>query len=179
MFNRFKRMPHSAIAAVVVALLAIPISIVAASPGHIWHSSHIRVSTTPTVAQAGSGIPWYSDNGTDIVEDTGNTQILTAPLAGLVAGSPVQIIAGTTGKKIRILGVNLTNSIANGTVQFQDETAVTPVKYSGVYTFAANGQLVLAPNKMGYMDFASGVPVDIAITGSVNVVGGTVTYCLH
>jgi len=179
MFNRLKSMSRPAIAIAALALLAIPISFVAASPGHLFRS-HIRaVSTTPTVSTTGSGIPWYADNGTDIIEDTGNTQILTAPLAGLVGGSPVQIIAPVTGKKIRILGVNLTNSIANGTVQFQDETAVTPVKYSGVYTFAANGQLVLNPNKLGYMDFASGAAVDIAITGSSNVIGGTVTYCLH
>lgn len=135
-------------------------------------------TVTPTMDKSGGNYPINADNGNDIYLDTGPTQVLTAPIAGLVAGSPVQILAGTTGKKVRIHSLFLTSSIANGTVQFQDETG-SPVKYSGVLTFAANGQLILPHNKFGWMDFAAGAAVDIAITGSSNVVGGSMTYSLH
>lgn len=134
-------------------------------------------SAPPTGAGGGTTFPLGSDNGTDFWDATGLTQVLTAPIAGLVANSPVQVIAGTAGKKIKVLGIVLFSSIANSTVQFQDE-AGSPNKLTGVLTFPANGTIVFPPTKFGWITTLAGAALDIAITGSSNVVGGSIIYVL-
>lgn len=133
--------------------------------------------SAPATNVGGPNFPQGCDNGTDIWEDSGVTTVLTAPLAGLVAGSPVRVIAATTGKKIRVIGFDFTAS-AVGSVQFQDE-AGTPNLLSGVYTTTLGGSIVRAPNKYGYMDTLAGAALDIAIVGTSQVIGGTIQYCLH
>jgi len=160
-----------------MALMAVGlIGVAFALPGHMQRPASARYAAPP-MSSVGSGYPINADNGTDIYEDSGPVTIVTTPLIGTTSGSPVQQIAAVAGKKIRVLGFNLTSSAA-GSVQFQDE-AGGPNKLSGVYTLAANGSLVINPNKMGCIDTASGAALDIAVTGSSNTVGGTITYCYH
>ena len=134
--------------------------------------------TGATVGTTTTGYPIGAVNGTDIWESNGPTTILSAPLIATTGASPQSQIAATTGKQIIVLAIDLTSSISLSTVQFQDE-AGTPNKLSGVYTFPVDGPLILPFNPGGYIRTLTGAALDIATTGTSNVVGGTITYCLN
>lgn len=132
----------------------------------------------PPANFGGTAYPFGARNGTDIFADTGATTALTASIIGTTAGSPNVIIAAVAGKKIRVVAFHLVNTVASGAIQFQD-TAGTPILLTGVYTLAANQALILGLNELGHFDTNVGVGINMTVTGTSNVVGGTITYYLH
>ncbi len=132
------------------------------------------LAAAPPVNVGNPPIPWYAPNSSDIVGANGPTTIATASLAGLVAGSPVTVIAAVTGKQIVVIGYDVSSSIANSTVTFQD-AAGTPNVYDGA-TFAANGEVIVQRSAIPVFITVVSAKLNIAITGTSDVVAGSITY---
>jgi|ERR1019366_1245475 hypothetical protein len=123
-----------------------------------------------------TGQLYQEAEGSVIHEDTGNVPYLFAPLTQSVTASTV-VVAGVTGKKIRVLGVVLTVLTAGQTVTFQTQTG--PVALTGAMTFAANEALALLPPvPHGLFETLSGDGLFLAL-GGATLVSGFLIYCLH
>lgn len=107
-------------------------------------------------------------------EDTGNVSFLYAPISQAVTASTV-VIAGTAGKKIRVLKLTITAVTAGQTVTFQSQTG--PTALTGPLQFPANGQL----NDSyvgGLFETAVGDGLYLALGGATQV-SGYIVYVLH
>ena len=131
---------------------------------------------TPNAVTDGSAIyPYNADNGSDFWGANGPTTVSIAPIIATTGGSPNTILAGTSGKKIVVVALFVVNAVA-GTVQLQDSAATN---LSGVLTLAANQSLILPPNKYGYFTTTvSGNGLQLVVTGTSNIVGGSFAYYL-
>lgn len=135
------------------------------------------LKVAPPVNVGNNPYPTGAVNGADIWGTNGATVYKTASLAGLVANTPVNVIAATTGKQIVVVGYNVSSNVAGSTVVFQDETG-TPVVYDGC-TFAANDHIQVWRGGAPIIITAAGAALDIAITGTSDVVKGSITYYLQ
>ncbi len=114
--------------------------------------------------------------GSVIHENTGNVPYMFAPFSQNVTASTV-VIAGVTGKQIRVLGIVLTALTAGQVVTFQTQTG--PTALTGGMQFLANGQLIVLPNlPSGLFDTNMGDGLYATLGGATNV-GGFIIYCLH
>lgn len=148
--------------------------------------SHKTIRVAPAAQGTGSGAsvgtttsayPIGAFNSSDIWGANGATTYRTASLAGLVANTPVNVIAATTGKQIVVVGYNLSSNVAGSTVVFQDE-AGSPAILDGC-TFAANDHIQVSRGGAPIFTTVSGAALDIAITGTSDVVKGSITYYLQ
>jgi len=198
-----RRTSAAALFAAALALLALPVGAMAAGHGRHQrhhhqsrpHAGQIR-SITPSVAipfnwlstplaaqpadirfapaeQGTITYPTHALNSSDIWGD-GPQTLLTASLAGLVANTPVNVIAAQTGKKIVVVGYNVSSNVAGSTVVFQDH-AGSPNIFDGC-TFAANDHIQVWRGGTPIFITATSAQLDIAITGSSDVVKGSITY---
>jgi hypothetical protein len=156
--------------------MGVPVSLYAQA-GDILGPTYLMPA--PPAVQNPVPYPYGAPNGEQVWIDSANgpQNVLVAPLIATTAGTPTKQISATTGKKIRVLGIVLSN-LAAGSAQFQDE-AGSPNLLSGVFSVAANSTLILPFTPTGYIDTAAGAALDIATTGTSNVQGGFIIYCLH
>jgi hypothetical protein len=109
---------------------------------------------------------------TDSVDSIGfPTEVKTVPINIAPGGaSATAIVAGVTGKKIRILAMVIgTDTI--GTLRFQDD-ASSPTVLSGDIPVLADSPLVLEFNEgMHWGETAAGDDLDILPSGAMNIDG--------
>lgn len=168
---KVRELKTSAIVAIVLAL-GTAVGVAVGAPGGLLH--HV-IRVAPPVNVGNNPYPQNALNTSDVWGINGPTTYATASLAGLVANTPVNVIPAVTGKKIVVFGYNVSSNVAGSTVVFQDQTG-TPVVYDGC-TFAANDHIsVTRGTGIPVFTTSSGAALDIAITGSSDVVKGSITY---
>ena len=114
--------------------------------------------------------------GQQIHEDTGNVPYLFAPISQAVQASTV-VVAGVSGKKIRVLGFYLNNPNAANSATFQTQTG--PTGLTGAMGIAQNGSIPLLP-VMPHGCFETNIGDGLYMTlANATAVGGFLIYCLH
>jgi len=101
---------------------------------------------------------------------------LTPLFAVIVASNSgvTNVVAATSGKKIRVLRWSLTAAAA---VNFKWQSHVTPTDLTGLYYTGITGGISEAYCPVGHFQTISGEALDINLSGSV-AVGGSLTYVL-
>lgn len=110
-----------------------------------------------------------------ILDENGNILTVKNAIVEISAASGAQqIVAGVSGKKIRLLGFFLVSDTAV-TATFQDDEA-TPVKLTGGMPLAATGGVgYAAPTGTWIGETTAAADLDLNL-GAAATVGGTVVY---
>ena len=114
----------------------------------------------------------YAKEGTDLIYD--GTTALTPKFAiiDVATSGDNTLVAAVASRKIRVLSLWMVASAAV-TVRFESGAAGTAL--SGQAQLAANGGFVLPYNPLGWFESASGVLLNLELSGAISVDGG-LTY---
>ena len=111
-----------------------------------------------------------------IHEDTGNVPYLFAAINQAVQASTA-VVAGVSGKKIRVLGFYIDNPNAANSVTLQTQTGPTAI--TGAMGIAQNAQLSVFPS-LPHGVFETSVGDGLYMTlANATAVGGFLVYILH
>ena len=111
-----------------------------------------------------------------IHEDTGNVPYLFAPISQAVQASTA-VIAGVSGKKIRVLGFYINNPNAANSVTLQTQTG--PTGLTGAMGIAQNGSVSVFPG-LPHGCFDTNIGDGLYMTlANATAVGGFLVYILH
>lgn len=127
-------------------------------------SQPARVATTDTIT---------AKIATDAIQN--GTTALTPKFAAIAASASGNntLIAAVTSKKIRVLAYNL---IGNGAVNAKFQSGASGTDLTGLKYIAAAGGGICAPfNPVGWFESASGVLLNLNLSGAV-AVGGEIVY---
>lgn len=106
-----------------------------------------------------------------IYENGSRREVKRAVIDAATSGNNT-IVAAVTGKKIRVLSVNL---IASGAVNVRWESGADGTALSGQMNFAANSGYVLPYNKDGWYQTAESTLLNLELSGATSV-DGSITY---
>lgn len=101
-------------------------------------------------------------------------QVKFAAISANASADLVAAVAAATplpAKRIRVLGLFLTNTTANGTIKFQSGASTD---LTGAMSFPANGPLVLAANQFGWFQTVAGEKLNFVLASTGQVSGGLV-----
>lgn len=88
------------------------------------------------------------------------------------------VVAGVSGKKIRVTGLALVVGSTATSVTFRSKPAGTGTDISPAFLMGANGVLVLPANREGWFETVAGESLTVT-TGSGSTTGILVTYRLE
>lgn len=148
---------------------------VAANPFQVSLANHaanavpVNVALTAAAALIGQ-VSASQETGTVY----NGTTALTPKFAAIAASSSGNntIVAAVTSKKIRVLGLKL---IANGTVNAKWQSGASGTDLTGLSYLVVNSGEVLPFSPVGWFESASGVLLNLNLSGAV-AVGGHLIY---
>ena len=95
---------------------------------------------------------------------------LYAPIATQTSGAT--IISGVTGRKLRVMSMNVIASIA---VNVKWQTQTGPADLTGFAYLATNGGYILPYNQIGWFETLAGDSLNINLSAGISV-GGSLTF---